>query len=301
MLIDKRQNTPRWIIFFIDLVICTFSVILSYLLRFNFSIPENDLQNMPKAMIAILSVRILSFLIAKTYTGIVRYTSTKDSVRIFLVITAGSALFFVFNLISYNFINNAFIVPNSIVIIDYLFTVFVMNAFRIMVKVAYLEMQNTAREKKYVIIFGAGESGIITKRALDRDAGTKYKVLAFIDDDPKKAGKTLEGISIYTPDKLEKLLEKNTIAQLIISIQNISPARKKGIKYQMQAEPRATGTDANAMQLARGGSAAAQVSIPNRHMHTSVEVVSLSDLEATVALIAEAISAMSGKENFIPS
>jgi len=180
-------------------------------------------------MIAILSVRILSFLIAKTYTGIVRYTSTKDSVRIFLVITAGSALFFVFNLISYNFINNAFIIPNSIVIIDYLFTVFVMNAFRIMVKVAYLEMQNTAREKKYVIIFGAGESGIITKRALDRDAGTKYKVLAFIDDDPKKAGKTLEGISIYTPDKLEKLLEKNTIAQLIISIQNISPARKKGI------------------------------------------------------------------------
>jgi len=78
-------------------------------------------------------------------------------------------------------------------------------------------------------------------------------------------------------------------------------ARKKGIKYQMQAEPRATGTDANAMQLARGGSAAALVSIPNRYMHTSVEVVSLGDLEATVALIAETISAMSGRESFIPS
>jgi endoglucanase len=78
-------------------------------------------------------------------------------------------------------------------------------------------------------------------------------------------------------------------------------ARKKGIKYQMQAEPRATGTDANAMQLARGGSAAALVSIPNRYMHTSVEVVSLGDLEATVALIAETISAMTGRESFIPS
>ena len=77
-------------------------------------------------------------------------------------------------------------------------------------------------------------------------------------------------------------------------------AGKKGIKYQMQAEPRATGTDANAMQLARGGSAAALISIPNRYMHTSVEVVSLSDLEATVALIAETILAMSGRENFIP-
>jgi endoglucanase len=77
-------------------------------------------------------------------------------------------------------------------------------------------------------------------------------------------------------------------------------ARKKGIKYQMQAEPRATGTDANAIQLARGGSAAALVSVPNRYMHTSVEVVALADLEATVALIAETIASMSGRENFIP-
>jgi len=77
-------------------------------------------------------------------------------------------------------------------------------------------------------------------------------------------------------------------------------ARKKGIKYQMQAEPRATGTDANAMQLARGGSATALISIPNRYMHTSVEVVSLKDLESAVSLIAETILSMSGKENFIP-
>ena len=49
-----------------------------------------------------------------------------------------------------------------------------------------------------------------------------------------------------------------------------------------------------------GGCAAALVSIPNRYMHTSVEVVSLSDLDATVTLIAETILAMSGKENFIP-
>ncbi|MDO9541917.1 MAG: M42 family metallopeptidase [Kiritimatiellia bacterium] len=77
-------------------------------------------------------------------------------------------------------------------------------------------------------------------------------------------------------------------------------ARKKRIKYQLQAEPRATGTDANAMQLARGGCAAALISIPNRYMHTSVEVVSLSDLEATVSLIAETILAMSGRESFIP-
>jgi len=229
MLIDIRQNTPRWIIFLIDLIICTVSVILSYLLRFNFTIPANELPRMYHVFIVVLVVRILSFLIAKTYSGIVRYTSTKDAIRIFLVITTGSVLFVITNIISYYFINNAFIIPFSIIIIDCLFTVFVMNAFRIVVKIAYLEMQNPSRAKTNVIIFGAGESGIITKRTMDRDAGTKYKVFAFVDDDPKKAGKTLEGISIYTPDKLEKLLEKNTIAHVIISIQNINPVRKKEI------------------------------------------------------------------------
>jgi len=77
-------------------------------------------------------------------------------------------------------------------------------------------------------------------------------------------------------------------------------ARRKGIKFQMQAEPRATGTDANAIQVMRGGCAAALVSIPNRYMHSPVEMVSLADLEATVSLIAETILAMTGKESFIP-
>ena len=36
-----------------------------------------------------------------------------------------------------------------------------------------------------VIIYGAGEAGIITKRTLDRDAAIKYKVTGFIDDDEK--------------------------------------------------------------------------------------------------------------------
>ena len=78
-------------------------------------------------------------------------------------------------------------------------------------------------------------------------------------------------------------------------------ARRKKIKFQMQAEPHGTRTDANAIQLARGGCAAALVSVPNRYMHSPVEVVSLRDLDATVTLVAETILALTGRENFIPS
>lgn len=78
-------------------------------------------------------------------------------------------------------------------------------------------------------------------------------------------------------------------------------AKRARIPFQMQAEPRATGTDANAMQLARGGCAAALVSVPNRYMHSPVELISLSDAEQTARLIAETVAALSPKDHFIPA
>ena len=80
----------------------------------------------------------------------------------------------------------------------------------------------------------------------------------------------------------------------------VAVARKKRIPFQMTAEPRATGTDANAIQITRGGVAAALVSVPNRYMHTPVELVSLKDVENTVRLLAEAILAMPAKMDFTP-
>lgn len=77
-------------------------------------------------------------------------------------------------------------------------------------------------------------------------------------------------------------------------------AKAKRIAFQMEAAPSATGTDANAIQLTRAGVATALVSIPNRYMHTQVEVVSLSDLEMTAKLIAETVCRIDRRTNFIP-
>ncbi len=77
-------------------------------------------------------------------------------------------------------------------------------------------------------------------------------------------------------------------------------AKAKRIAYQLEAAPGGTGTDANAIQLTRAGVAAALVSIPNRYMHTQVEVVSLTDLDATAKLIAETVATINRRTSFIP-
>ena len=77
-------------------------------------------------------------------------------------------------------------------------------------------------------------------------------------------------------------------------------AKKKRIPFQMQAEPKATGTDANVMQINRAGAAAALVSIPNRYMHTPVEVCSLKDMDNAVALLVATIAEIKPGLDFTP-
>lgn len=77
-------------------------------------------------------------------------------------------------------------------------------------------------------------------------------------------------------------------------------AKKEGIPLQFEAAPRATGTDANVMQLNRSGVATALVEIPLRYMHTSGEVLNLSDVENAIKLITAFLLRLDGKESWIP-
>jgi endoglucanase len=80
----------------------------------------------------------------------------------------------------------------------------------------------------------------------------------------------------------------------------LQAAKSKRIPYQREAAPGGTGTDANAMQLTRAGVATALISIPNRYMHTPVEVVSLSDLDSAAQLIAETVARIDRRTDFVP-
>ncbi|MEZ5196271.1 MAG: nucleoside-diphosphate sugar epimerase/dehydratase [Bacteroidales bacterium] len=228
MLLSK-QNMPRWLIFLIDMLIVSGALFLAYMVRFNFHVPADEIRQWPQVFAVVLGVRAISFIVSKTYAGMIRYTSTEDAIRIFTVVLAGSILFVIINVIFYYLINSRFVIPFSIIVIEFMTVVLLMITFRIVVKIAYLEILNPGGAKTRVIIFGAGEAGIITKRALDRDLGIRYKVIAFIDDDKNKWWKKLEGVAIHGFDKLRELLANNEVDNLIISAQKLSSEKKQKI------------------------------------------------------------------------
>ena len=222
-----KYNLPRWSILFIDLLICTFSLTLAFFLRFNFkSIPQNELDNFPIAYAVVLIVRTLAFIFSKTYKGVVRYTGAKDATRIFFVVILSSLVLYGINIFTRQILLGHYIIPHSVVVMDALITIFIMISSRLAIKAIYFESRNPEKEKTHVIIYGAGESGIITKRTLDRDVAVRYKVVGFVDDDEKKKGRSLEGVFIYSTSKLTELIKDNNVESVIISIQNLAPTVK---------------------------------------------------------------------------
>ena len=67
----------------------------------------------------------------------------------------------------------------------------------------------------------------------------------------------------------------------------VQAAKRLKIPYQLEADPRPTGTDARALQMGRAGVATGLVSVPLRYMHTPSEVVDLEDVERCVRLFVE--------------
>ncbi len=219
-----RQNTPRWVIFFIDLSIVIFSIVLAYLLRFNFAIPDNELPLIKYAALSIIGIRSISFLIGKPYSFIIRYTSTEDSKRILLISFIGSLIIAGSNFISYQ-LSSIFIIPFSIVILEFLLTTTIMIASRTYIRLMYEDYRNPMKGKFPTLIFGAGEAGLIAKRAIEKNAKSEFAIVGFVDDDTIKSKRRLENKPIYRGDELSKVLQEKEISHLIISPQNLKKSR----------------------------------------------------------------------------
>jgi len=120
--------------------------------------------------------------------------------------------------------------------------------------------------------------------------------VGFASDDPGSEKKVTGEVALGKGPILHRGPNINPrLAELMERI-----ARRKRIPFQMQAEPRATGTDANPMQIARSGAATALVSIPNRYMHTPVEVVALKDLDNAVNLLAAVVAELAPSVDLTP-
>lgn len=132
--------------------------------------------------------------------------------------------------------------------------------------------------------------GIAPNAAVGVDVG-------FATDVPGVEKKTWGEVKLGGGPILARNADNNPVMNEIM----FAAAAKEKIAYQLECGHRASGgTDTTAIQLSRSGVATALVSIPNRYMHTPVEICDLRDIEGAIHLIAAAIASLSGAESFVP-
>lgn len=230
MLLPKN-NMPRWVIIIIDLFISIAALFFAYLIRFDLEtdpyLIEEEWKILSKSILVYLGIKLIVFYLFKVHKGLVRHTSTEDLRRIFSANLISSILFLAAGLIRYYFLDGYFLFPTTVLIIEFIAAFMFMLISRFAVKLIYLESVKSKGDGPRVLIYGAGISGLMTKRTIEKDTANSYQLIGFLDDNKKMSGTILEGLTIYHSSKIEKLFKDESFDTLIIAIQQPEEENRK--------------------------------------------------------------------------
>ena len=228
------SKTPNWVIFLIDILISIFSLFLAYFIRFEFQIKTVQFELLDKfsfSILIFLLVKLFVFYIYKIYQGHIRHTSILDVKRILFAIGASTFIFFALNFLRARYIDSIHLLPTSIIIMEFFISYSLIIGFRFSVKIFYIESFNkiNINAKERVLIYGAGVSGLITKRTIEKDSESPFVVIGYVDDNLKLKNTRLQGTKIFSSHDIEKILQLKNVNKLIVAIQNPNYDRQKFI------------------------------------------------------------------------
>ncbi len=227
---NAQRYASKWLVLAIDLVVVAVSFVLSYFIRFNLTF-NFDVDKLLMQLPIIVVIALISFLIIGSYKGVVRHTGVRDVYNIFNAICLSSVLAIFIIIANRQFeLINSFTIPLSIIIIHSLISFVSLTASRYIFKSLYNNISNEFKTTKNILIYGAGESGILTYNAITNHSKSNAKVLGYVDNDRQKIGKQINGVRVYGPEDLTKdLIVKKGISEVIFSIQKIEPGKLKNL------------------------------------------------------------------------
>jgi FlaA1/EpsC-like NDP-sugar epimerase len=229
--IFRNHSLPRWLVLMIDIFAVFITFLFAYLLRYNLE-PETFSWILAiKQALLVCLVYMVFMLFFKSYAGLIRQTTIKDTFIIAVTNTAAFATLFVITLCSRKFeFNPIFNISLSISMIHYGSITVSLIFFRVFIKMFYVFVSIPSSNRKNVLIYGSGETGIIVKRVLESDPRSGYQLKGFIDDNSKLQGKKVDGYPVFSKSVLTKdFIDTEGIKVFIFAIKDISAGKKKEV------------------------------------------------------------------------
>ncbi len=228
----KNNTLPRYWILTVDMVIVVLAYVVAILMLYFRDISASTFDWSRIWLVPV--IYFLAFLISKTYDGMLRYSGFNDIQKIFYACTGALSFLIISKLVIRQFSPQLAtdLYPRYVTLIyHYLITMVVMIIMRFSIRRLYNEVYKNVADKMNTIIYGAGDGGTMLMRTLSQDTNSKFRIKAFVDDNPKRVGTQINTIKIYSPKvaMTPEFIEKFDIDVMIVAIPSLSQERNKEI------------------------------------------------------------------------
>jgi FlaA1/EpsC-like NDP-sugar epimerase len=215
--------------FALDLAVLTTAFALTYLLRFDFAVPEQWVYVGLGQLPLILLIQFSALLLTGAYTLIWRYTGMSD-IKVFIRAGVGAMLPLLLMRLLLPDALQSWRVPLSIIVVDTLLAFGGVLTLRVLRRALYERYEKHYRraqiggiDRKAVLLVGAGRAGVMAAKEIDGRGNTGLEVKGFVDDDPYKQGAIINRVKVLgTTSDLPELVRKHQIEHVVITLAQAS-------------------------------------------------------------------------------
>lgn len=228
----SNKFMSRWLIYIIDLFISAVCFALAYNIVFEFKHHKIPYEHFKYELPLVLVVYGFCFLLIKSFYGVIRHTSLADGLKLLKATTLATLLLLGLDIILHREIPtniHELYIPIPVIVMHGLISLFLLFFSRLLFKAIYFKLVAGEKPVRNVLIYGAGNAGMITLTSLKNQGGKfSYEIKAFLDDNSSKQNKTIQGLKVLDPNiDLAKIIADYEIDEVILAIQNIAKRRKR--------------------------------------------------------------------------
>ena len=226
-----NKITSQWIILFLEQLMIGASL-TAVILFFNvLSRQQFSQSDFLLYFIANLVISLFGTWSFQTHAGIIRYTEINDITTVLKYVTFS---FLSWTVLTFTLGKQLFDLPLPLILLfaHAVLSAFLLIVFRILIREFYYRSLKTLKQQTNVIVYGAGDMGLATKKAFELDPKNNKKISFFIDDNPDKIGKTIGTNRIEAANilNISTLITGKNISEIILATNNqIDPQKKLAI------------------------------------------------------------------------
>ena len=212
---------PRWMVFFMDVLLTIFTSQISYFIVKSLGAQFYDTLNVPTRYGIVVLVYILFFFIFRTYSGIIRHSTFIDGIKLLYSTLSTLLTLIVINISSF-FIFGKYIYLFPSLFINFVITFSVLFLFRIFIKIIFENLNGFGNNQVALraVVFGADANAISVVTALQSEKTKRFQIIGFIDKKNADASKRILNIPILNSRKKVSVLLRSMNAQVLILSDN---------------------------------------------------------------------------------